>query len=227
MKESCTYCTRLGASCVVHGGNKSEDVGVSEGHGICAEPSIGSKATPDSSLSPIYSKPVCRGSILLGSACGVCERCEDEKRRIVQATTPTQDRRHYQGGNSGNTSDQPHQSGSGCGGRGGDAAGGDDLKGAIAQLPTPQDQSAKITAPDVSLGMGSLTVLAPPEKLILHFDNVEITNFHGRGKVLNSHADNMFMNLRIPGQAWDQIRNLEENQHSKLFKKFKLILVEE
>lgn len=39
-----------------------------------------------------YKNPVCRGSYVLGSACGRCERCEDERRRLaVSATGPLTD----------------------------------------------------------------------------------------------------------------------------------------
>lgn len=36
-------------------------------------------------MSKEYKNPICRGSIMLGTACGHCERCEDERLAIQKA----------------------------------------------------------------------------------------------------------------------------------------------
>lgn len=35
---------------------------------------------------PDYTRPVCRGSLALGAACGLCERCVEEKAKLASVT---------------------------------------------------------------------------------------------------------------------------------------------
>lgn len=38
---------------------------------------------------PDYTRPVCRGSLALGTSCGLCERCADEKAKLAKLANVT------------------------------------------------------------------------------------------------------------------------------------------